>query len=274
MKRFSIICAALPVLIFSCTKQGNTGLHPAGENQKLFEIIGDSASVPIAFNQFEYSGDKISRATLSNSNTGVTDVTTFEYDGSNHYIRATDEDPNVYNEWFINDLKLPVKTVQRLKYSRNYIEVYGTSELDFSYDPHTNHLDSITTMDTNGNVVLLDLFEYTDENITSVIQFKRDPNRIDTFYFSYDSNANAFRNADPLWYVYSSPAKYYVPFYNPITLVQIFSKDMAITYSFKWYERLTYTIQYSVVNDNQLKDFYLFNENMEPTDINAHYIYQ
>lgn len=105
------------ILIFGCKKSNTTPSNQREENQKLIQIIGDSNFVPFVFNQFEYDGDRIGKATYRNINIGDTNVTKFEYDSLGHYIKAIDDKANSYYEWFINDLQLPEKIVGHWKSS-------------------------------------------------------------------------------------------------------------------------------------------------------------
>ncbi len=156
----------------------------------------------LKFLSFKYQGDKITDANANyykNSSTNNFDYANFEYSGTNH-IKVSSSNYNINIEYLLNDSKLPLKMTTHLKETDN---TQYNSTVVFFYKPGTTLLDSAKGYELEPINSYIDFtFEYEGNNISRVIR-----NRgliSDTFSYAYNTTPNAFRNSDPLLYVYSN----------------------------------------------------------------------
>jgi hypothetical protein len=113
--------------------------------------------------------------------------------------------------------------------------------MNFFYNEQTDFLDSVVDKyygyygnDTSWSNTKY-TFMYKNSNIVELIReikyFDQDQSSTDTFSYTYDQSANAFRKANPLLYIYSNPSLDMGFFNMIIYFPEIFSVNTIASYT-------------------------------------------
>ncbi|MGI8950777.1 MAG: hypothetical protein ACR2FN_04230 [Chitinophagaceae bacterium] len=191
MKQILILLFFICVVL-SCRKNIDTFTpNVDGDTTKLISITNDSINFSYSYTNNRMTDIYIHYINSPDSNHYA------HLDYSDNYIKVSDLQGLNYTEYFLTDLKLPLKIVKYSDYSIN------PETINFFYKPGTNLLDSVNDIHAQNTYAHYEL-NYDGENIIEIKQFI---NSLESdFSYSYDtSTPNIFRQTDSLLYVYTNP---------------------------------------------------------------------